>query len=398
MKTNLKISLVILIILAASSHAWGTVPGDLDGDKIVSDEELKTAEQLYSRGNISSEELQEIRHIHDRYPRIVKDSTGKEIAIYKPVERIAVLTVDDYEIIRILDATDKVVAVNMYVAQSVKKLYPEGGRYANIGAIITSPDYEALIKAEPDVVITYLNYPKPGEIEKNLGSDIPVIRWDSGNISEYTDIINKTGYLLEKENEARNYTIFFEETLGKYLRAVKGLSDLDKPRVYLEADFGGGRTYFTCGSGHAHNVLVTAAGGNNIFSDLQGFKQVDPESVVIRDPEIILVYKYLKNSPGIEKDLSDTTALEAVRDEMLSRPELQGVQAIKNKKVYVYTWDCTRGGARFYLGLGYIGKWLHPSIFQDYSPREAYQEYLKRFQGVDIDVINKGVFVYPESA
>jgi ABC-type Fe3+-hydroxamate transport system substrate-binding protein len=98
----------------------------------------------------------------------------------------------------------------MYVAQSEEKgsgsLYLEGSRYANIGNIVTSVDYEVLIESNPDVIITYLNSPKPGEMEKKLGSDIPVIHWDSGNISEYTDIINKTGYLLEKEKEAENYT------------------------------------------------------------------------------------------------------------------------------------------------------------------------------------------------
>jgi ABC-type Fe3+-hydroxamate transport system substrate-binding protein len=190
---------------------------------------------------------------------------------------------------------------------------------------------------------------------------------------------------------------FFEETLGKYLEAVKGLPVMEKPKVYLEVDFGGGQKYTAAGTGHAHNALVVAAGANNIFSNVTGSKQVDPESVVIGDPEIILMYKYLKNSPGIEKDLSNTTALVAVRDEMLSRSELKNVQAIKNKKIYIYTWDCTRGGGRFYLGLGYIGKWLQPSIFQEYNPREAYQEYLKKFQDVDIDVINKGVFAYPET-
>jgi iron complex transport system substrate-binding protein len=140
-----------------------------------------------------------------------------------------------------------------------------------------------------------------------------------------------------------------------------------------------------------------ATGGSNIFSELQGFKQVDPESVALRNPEIILRYKYLKDSPGIDKDLSDTSALEALVDEILARTELNQTTAVKNKKVYMITWDCTKGGGRFYLGMGYIGKWLQPEIFQDYNPREAYQEYLSEFQGAQVDVINKGVFVYPEA-
>jgi iron complex transport system substrate-binding protein len=43
-----------------------------------------------------------------------------------------------------------------------------------------------------------------------------------------------------------------------------------------------------------------------------------------------------------------------------------------------------------------MGKWLHPQLFADYNPREAYQEYLTRFLGLDLDVVDKGVFVYPE--
>jgi iron complex transport system substrate-binding protein len=228
-------------------------------------------------------------------------------------------------------------------------------------------------------------------------TNIAVIRLDSGNISQYTDIIDKMGYLLDRNDEAKKYNLFFEEKLGKYLDTVSGLSTSEKPTVYLEADFGGGQTYNTCGSGHAHNALLVAAGGNNIFSELQGFKQVDPESVAVKNPEIILRYKYLKDSPGMDKDLSNTAALEALTDEVLGRTELNKTPAVISKKVYVFTWDCTRGGGRFYLGMGYLGKWLQPEIFQDYSPRGAYQEYLNEFQGADVDVVNKGVFVYPEA-
>lgn len=131
------------------------------------------------------------------------------------------------------------------------------------------------------------------------------------------------------------YIAFFDVSLGRYLEAVKGQSENERPKVYLEVDFGGGKKYTTAGTGHAHNALIVAAGANNIFSNVTGSKEVDPESVVLGNPEIILMYKYLKNAPGIDMDLSNTSALEAVRDDMLSRPELKNVQAVKDKKVYV---------------------------------------------------------------
>lgn len=379
-----------------------TVPGDSDGDKIVSVQELHAAEQGFKDGKINSEDLEKIRHIHEKYPRSIMDSSGRNVTIYKPIERIAVLSTEDYEILRTLKATDKVVAASKYIVQSKEtgsgSLYLEGSRYANVGSAVSSVDYEALIKASPDVVITYLTSPKPGEMEKNLkGTGITIIRWDSGNISEYIDIVKKMGYLLDRNEEAEKYAAFFEEKLGRYLQAVKGLPLEEKPKVYLEADFGGGQTYYTCGTGHAHNALIEAAGANNIFSNVTGFKQMDPESVALSEPEVILRYKYLKDSPGIDKGLNDTSALEALRKEMIDRPELKNTPAVKNGRVYIFTWDCTKGGGRFYLGMGYIGKWLQPQIFRDYSPREVYQEYLQKFQGVDVDVVSRGVFVYPEA-
>jgi len=385
----------------ASSSEKASIPGDTNGDRMVSAEELENAEKEFGEGKISSADLETIRLIHESYPRSVKDSTGEEVTIYKPVERIAVMTTEDYEILRTLNSTDKIVAASKYIVQSMDEgsgdLYADGAGYANIGSPISSVDWEALTKANPDLVITYVSSPKQEDLDRNLGgTNIPVIRWDSGNISQYIDIVKNMGRLLGKDEEAEEYSEFFDESLGRYLDEVKALSQAEKPEVYLEADFGGGQTYFTCGSGEAHNALVAAAGGHNIFSDLQGFKQVDPESVAMKNPDAILRYKYLKDSPGIEKELSNTTALEALRDELLNRPELGRTPAIQNRCVYVFTWDCTRGGARFFLGMGYLGKWLQPEIFHDYHPREAYQEYLNRFQHVDVDVLNSGVFAYPE--
>jgi iron complex transport system substrate-binding protein len=41
------------------------VIGDLDGDMIVSDEELEEAQSSYDDGKITSEELGKIEHIHE---------------------------------------------------------------------------------------------------------------------------------------------------------------------------------------------------------------------------------------------------------------------------------------------------------------------------------------------
>jgi len=53
-------------------------------------------------------------------------------------------------------------------------------------------------------------------------------------------------------------------------------------------------------------------------------------------------------------------------------------------------------GCRGFIQVAYMAKWFHPELFEDLDPKAIHQEYLTRFQGLDIDLDKKGVFVYPE--
>lgn len=395
MTGKMALLLGLAVLLTSTAPTSAIVPGDTDGDMIVSDDEVRLAEQDYNDDKISADDLDEIRHIHDNYPRTIEDSSGRSVTIYKPIERIAVLDTDNYEVLRVLNVQDHLVGAGKNIIETVD-LYPETSELINVGTAF-SVDYEALLRSNPDLVISYTNYPEPGVLEKNLESTgINVVRFDINNINEYLDDVAKAGYLLEREAEAGEYADFYEEKLGTYLDSVSRLSDDEKPKVYLEADFGGKPTYWTVGETHPHHDLLLAAGGDNMYSNVIYYKEVSPESVAMENPDVILRYFNTQKDQGLTKEIDDTASLEEQRDNVLDRAELKNVPAVKNKRVYIYTWDCTRGAARYFLGIGYIGKWLQPQIFEDYSPRDVYQEYLNRFQGVDIDVVNKGVFVYPE--
>ncbi len=56
-------------LMIGSALAQGTyVPGDNNGDKIVSAEELAAAEKLEQEGKLSADEMEEIKHIYEKYP------------------------------------------------------------------------------------------------------------------------------------------------------------------------------------------------------------------------------------------------------------------------------------------------------------------------------------------
>ena len=319
----------------------------------------------------------------------VVDSADRIVTVKKPVERIVPMSTSNFEQIRTLKTTDKVVGVTIYVIKD-EVYYPGFSDYP----LVDSKDPESILTLHPDVVFTG-SLKSASDLEEKLkGTDITVIGFDLNKISKFVEEVRKLGYILGKREEANEFIVFYNGEMGKISERVEKLSAEDKPKVYLEADFGGGKIYYTCGEGHSHHEMLVVAGGNNIFSDVGRYKEIDPEEVIERNPEIIVKYKY--PGGGFDKDASDTRELEEIRDGIRGRPELQHVIAVENKEVYVFTWYSTRGGARYFLGVGNLAKWFHPELFEDLDPKANYQDYLTRFQGLDIDLDKIGVFVYPE--
>jgi iron complex transport system substrate-binding protein len=138
------------------------------------------------------------------------------------------------------------------------------------------------------------------------------------------------------------------------------------------------------------------AGGYNVFGDELGeYIDVDAEAVIVEDPEFIV--RVEKKAGGYELDAGDTTVLEEVRSEIMNRTGLEHLTAVENGTVYIIT-NHVIGGTRNFIGIGYLAKWLYPELFADLDPKAIHQEYLTKFQGLDIDLDEKGVFVYPKNS
>jgi len=85
------------MLMIGSAFAQGiVVPGDSDGDKIVSAEEVAAAEKLAQEGKLSADELKEIKHIHEKYPINITDSANRTVTIYKPVKRMIIQVTTGY--------------------------------------------------------------------------------------------------------------------------------------------------------------------------------------------------------------------------------------------------------------------------------------------------------------
>ena len=330
------------------------------------------------------------------------DSADRVVTVKKPLNRIVTCNRHFLEMFQALKVPkDKVVGV----PDGIKRpgydiLYPEfqdvpivAGGY-NPGS---APDCEAIIGLYPDVVLLYAAYTgsdAAADLLESAGVTVVRLNFNRPHIPNmFQEEVKKLGYVFGKEAEAEELLDFYEVCQNSIKETVEGISEEDKPKVYAES----WNSYVTT----ERYARIEIAGGRNIFPGMsyEASISVDPEEVVSQNPDIIVKMATAEGVAGYELDVADTVGMAEIREEIMSRPELQNVNAVKNGKVYVISGYIMaagpRSGCRYFVQDAYDAKWFHPELFEDLDPKAIHQEYLTEFQGLDIDLDEKGVFMYP---
>ncbi|MBN1762376.1 MAG: ABC transporter substrate-binding protein [Methanomicrobia archaeon] len=397
---NILTCIVVIVLLASSvlvavipSTAQElVVPGDKDGDKIVSEGELVEALMAYMQGeylgesveHLSLDELREAAHIHVYYPRTITDASNRAVTVYMPITRIITLTSDSAEAVRMLGEVDNIVGVTDTIKGG------EGGAYFSELADKPSVgtwkafDYEGIVEIArgdsnnaviPDILVicdAYGYYYDVFDVEEKLSPfGIAVAGLPLYEQSKLEEEMEELGYLLEREDRAADYIAWRQDKEAAVRRAVDGLA---KPKVYIEKGSSTGMGELkTYGKGSALAELCALAGGDNIAKNMdENYPAVDWAWVISPDqyPEVIL-----KEEPNTW--LGVTEEAETMREDVLTR--IPGdIPAIQNGRVYIVNRKIDYGLGNV-VGLTSWAKIFHPSVSLD--PEAVYRDYLA-FQGV----------------
>ena len=319
------------------------------------------------------------------------DSADRTVTVKKPINTI--IPDNGGEVVRILQVQEKVVGVSKYIKDD-EVFFPELSKLPMIGTTCIGHgelDYEKLLELNPDVLIAYASHHP--ELEEMLKpTSITLICFELFKPEIQVEEVRKLGYIFNKRDEAEEFIGYMEECIDQVKEKTENLPDEDKPRVYHHL-FG---KYQTSNKFTSRGIMVEEAGGINIAADIMGsgiwpdYPDIDPEWVIVQNPEIVVIFEYYASN-GYDED--DPSEMKAVREEFLNRPELAEVDAIKDKRVYVIYNGCSY--FEYFLGMPYLAKWFHPELFEDLDPQALHQEYLTRFQHLDYDLDKHGVFVYP---
>ena len=323
----------------------------------------------------------------------VIDGADRIVTVKKPVERIIPLFKRDAEVIGVLgpEAKAKVVSVSRQIGDSVEcNVYlQDAGNLPTVGNRY-NPNYEAILSLNPDLVISYST--KAAGIDEKLSGSIAVVGFGSSTPTVIMEELVMLGYILGENDRVRYYIDDFHD---KYLNTIEKrigeLSEDEKYKVYVERT----KDYHTYTSTSVAQQFVDLSGGRHIFADLEdgsSFATVDPEEVIVRNPDVIIKYV---GSTDAGFGVDDPSSIEALREDVLNRPELAEVTAVKNKRVYLMSSDLSHG-LDYPVLVVYWAKWLYPELFEDVDPKMIHQEYLTEFHETDYDLDEHGVFVYPE--
>ena len=237
------------------------------------------------------------------------------------------------EMLFAIGAGDRVVGVSTF------DTYPkEATTRPRVGGLF-DPNFEAILKLRPDLVVTYGSQE---ELYTRLGrASIPTFPYRHAGLSDITTTLRAVGQRTGFADRANQLAAQIEKDLQDVRKSVAGRS---RPRTLMvfareEASLRG--LYVSGGVGFLHDMLE-AAGGINVMADIkrEGL-QLSLEQLLARKPDLVLEMRVTERwSPerqAREEAAWRTVSIPAVRagrvhflpDEMLTIPGPRVAAAVK---------------------------------------------------------------------
>lgn len=349
--------------------------------------------------------------------RTVVDSRGVSVTVPAKIDRV--VTISDGLVegtMLILGEADKIVGIGSaclpkiwnYTYESVKGtpivyenganpvsfLYPRLRDLPIIADGNAAPNFEAISRLDPDVVILRagdctLRYndevaSKTIATFESLGIPLVVLYAHNFNEEEQKDIstisdeIRIIGSVFGKEDKAEKLAKYLESQVNLVRERTKDIKDEQKPRVLIlglspsaRKQGGAGQVFGldTIESYFIENVV----NARNAFQDRGYFKTVNAEQLLALDPDIIVLCTAAGYHPP--RELYEAPYYQ----------NLQDMRAVKDRNVTALPWTPCNCAKRleYPIDVMVIAKAAYPERFYDIDLGEWLLDFYKNVYGVD---------------
>lgn len=312
----------------------------------------------------------------------IRDVLGREVVVKVPVRRVVAIGPGALRLVVYLNATDKLVGIENFETRP-----PRGRDYAYVlwaknltklpivgqGGPDTQVNFEAILKAEPDVIIMSPSLANtPDEVQTKTGIPVITVRYGAFDVN-FTELfysIKILGVVLGREQRAEELINYMKTLMDDLNRRTAEISN--RPTVYVGAiSFKGGQPFTSTQAQFPPLVLLNTPS----IADRYGVKlgvHIQKEAILKEDPQIIFVD--LGNYINVAQDFNK------------SKDFYCSLTAFKEGRVYAilpFNFYLTNV-ATLFVGAYYMGKVLYPDRFADVDPVEKADEIYTKFLGMPI--------------
>jgi cobalamin transport system substrate-binding protein len=284
---------------------------------------------------------------------MVVDDEGFTTSLTSVPQRIISLAPSNTQILFAIGVGDKVVAVTDYDHYPYDfAAWIAAGNMTSIGGFST-PNKEIIASLNPDLILaTIINDPDVVTL-RNLGYDVLVLNPNdvNGVLQDITIVGKATGAV---QNAAALVNSINDQI--DTIEAKIAAANESKPLVYYEVWT---PPLMSAGSTSFINDVIVKAGGQNIFeNESQQYPSVSSETVVQKNPDVILLPTDMANVG--EEPFYGSVA--AVKD----RPGWGSISAVQNNRVVVVDGDLfAEAGPRIAEQISVAAQAFYPELFSN---------------------------------
>ncbi|MFT4812707.1 MAG: iron complex transport system substrate-binding protein [Paracoccaceae bacterium] len=240
-------------------------------------------------------------------------------------------------------------AEDLLIAVDTTSGYPESAlaKLPNVGYMRTL-SAEPILALNPDLVMVSSDAGPLQVLDqlREAGTKVVVIE-DLPSVEGIYGKILEVSKLVDRDQQGQ----FLIETIrADFIDAMNLISQVeDHPRVLFLLSVGSGAP-LAAGEATSANTVIKLAGGQNVMSQMNGYKPVSPESIVVGAPDFVLI-------PQRAFDLFGS--IEAV----FKLPDLIATPAAQNQNLLVFDGLYLMGfGPRSVKAVLDLAKALHPNL------------------------------------
>ncbi|MHB8084842.1 MAG: cobalamin-binding protein [Dehalococcoidia bacterium] len=270
----------------------------------------------------------------------IRDDSGAAVNIEQPVQRIISLAPSNTEIVYALGLEDRLVGVTEYCD------YPPAAKNKpKIGGFSTV-DMERVVALQPDLVLaTDIHSKTVTPLLQKVGFNVVTLY--PATLNGLIRDINLVGKITGSVNTASDLTAGLNKRIQAVASAAGDPSTARPLRTLLIIWYD---PLMVAGAGTLPDDMIKVAGGNNIAADVTGYPSIGLETIISRDPEVIIVPSDMGQPDN------------PLWNFVVTDPRLKNTTAARNNAIYKMDGNLAlRAGPRCIDALEQMASFYHPA-------------------------------------